>query len=203
MLTLALLIAAPTLPTIESGMLVNADYPRIREMDREEGSVTVRLLISPEGRAVRCGLLRPSGTKELDGTTCAVFLTRTRFTPAKDADGRATYGEMELPVIWRMVRGSPPKRQELPPLYDFTVAKLPDGVEPVRVAVILSINADGSLGGCSPAAEDVGPNSTPAPPALRSAACGALRSAWTVLPVVDERGAPTSYVRRAQVRFST
>lgn len=202
MLILALLLATPTLPVIEGGLPVDTDYPRIREMDRAEGSVTVRLLISPSGRAVRCGLLRPSGTKELDGTTCAVFLKRTRFNPARDAEGQATYAEIEVPVTWRLFRSGGTRREELPPLYDFTVARLPGGSGPVRVELILSIDAKGGLAGCAPMEPGNRPATETAPVELRAAACGALSAGWTALPVVNEAGTPTAYVRRAEVRFS-
>ena len=50
-------------------------------------SVTVRLQVSAEGRAVACSIYRPSPFPQTDATVCALAIEQTRFEPARDSYG--------------------------------------------------------------------------------------------------------------------
>lgn len=50
-------------------------------------SVIVRLTVSPQGRATRCSIYRPSPFPETDAAVCRLALDQLRFEPARDASG--------------------------------------------------------------------------------------------------------------------
>jgi protein TonB len=50
-------------------------------------SVIVRLAVSPQGRATRCSIYRPSPFPETDAAVCRLALEQLRFEPARDARG--------------------------------------------------------------------------------------------------------------------
>lgn len=50
-------------------------------------SVIVRLSVSPEGRATRCSIYRPSQFPETDAAVCRLALEQLRFEPARDSAG--------------------------------------------------------------------------------------------------------------------
>jgi protein TonB len=52
------------------------------------GAVTLSLHVTPEGRAERCTVARPSPWPEIDARFCAFALRRFRFEPALDSAGR-------------------------------------------------------------------------------------------------------------------
>jgi periplasmic protein TonB len=52
-------------------------------------SVIVRLSVSPQGRATRCSIYRPSPFPETDAAVCRLALDQLRFEPARDASGNA------------------------------------------------------------------------------------------------------------------
>ncbi len=71
-----------------AGALANRDYPRSALRERAEGNVAVRYTVRPDGRVEDCRIMRSSGHKELDETTCELIERRFRYDPARDADGR-------------------------------------------------------------------------------------------------------------------
>lgn len=199
--TLLLALTAPTLPVLESGGPKPGNYPEIKNMWEEDGTVVVTLLVAPTGRVVRCGLLRPSGTEELDGTTCAVFLIQSRYTPARDVAGNPAYAEITTAVTWRMWDRSAPTPSRLPALFDVTVARLPGGeAGPVRVPLVLGIDEAGGLTSCSPAPEVDG--QTKGMAALNAVACRQAHGVWTPLPMLSETGRPVPYLKSASVEFA-
>jgi len=56
--------------------------------------------VDARGRASGCTVLRSSGSAALDETTCRLVLKRFRFTPARDAGGQATPGEIDYDQEW-------------------------------------------------------------------------------------------------------
>lgn len=80
----------------------NQDYPMEALRAEEQGTVSLELDISPEGRAVNCHILGSSGSRRLDVRACQVILIRARFEPARDAEGRAVADVYGTRITWRI-----------------------------------------------------------------------------------------------------
>jgi protein TonB len=91
-------VAQRNLPSYVS----RADYPASAVRAGEEGEVAFRLGIGPDGRVSACTIIRSSGSAALDGTTCRIMRSRARFTPARDAAGRAVADSMQSSLRWRL-----------------------------------------------------------------------------------------------------
>lgn len=78
------------------------DYPPDALRAREQGVVYYAVIVAPSGRVQACAVTRSSGSAALDAATCAIFFTRVRYTPAKDAAGRAVIGQDMGHVTWRL-----------------------------------------------------------------------------------------------------
>ncbi|MEA3000036.1 MAG: periplasmic protein TonB [Sphingomonadales bacterium] len=83
-----------------------ADYPASLAGRPRPGPVSVLLTVGPNGRVTRCDILRASGAAALDAATCRLLVSRSRFTPASDADGRPTQGGMSATILWPAPAGS-------------------------------------------------------------------------------------------------
>lgn len=101
-----LLIADPAPPRpIGGGWITTDDYPaEARRYDRQ-GTVAFTLAIDAGGRVTDCTITGASGAASLDSATCRLARTRARFTPAKNAAGRAVAGTFSSRVTWAL----PPK----------------------------------------------------------------------------------------------
>lgn len=102
-----LLAAAAAAPPPSSAraaadLITEADYPRASRRKGEEGTVTVRLDVTPRGRVGRCTVVQSSGFARLDAATCRVIGARARFTPARDARGHAVADSVTTRVAWRL-----------------------------------------------------------------------------------------------------
>lgn len=75
--------------TLIRGGIVDRDYPRDARRARLGGVVTVRFTVEPDGRVDGCRVTQSSGVASLDLTTCRLIEQRYRYTPARDAAGRA------------------------------------------------------------------------------------------------------------------
>ena len=64
-------------------------YPPEALRNREEGTVRFEVQVRADGRAGACRVTVSSGSSALDDSTCAIMMERGRFTPARDAEGRA------------------------------------------------------------------------------------------------------------------
>lgn len=74
-------------PRYLRGRLVNSDYPRAARA--AEGSVTVSFTVETDGSVSGCRVTESSGNADLDATTCRLIERRLRYSPARDAEGRA------------------------------------------------------------------------------------------------------------------
>jgi protein TonB len=89
-----------------AGALANRDYPRSALRERAEGNVAVRYTIRPDGRVEDCRIMRSSGYKELDETTCRLIEKRFRYRPALDRSGRAVAATEYKSYDWYLPRGA-------------------------------------------------------------------------------------------------
>lgn len=69
--------------------LTNRDYPQTAGNREAVGQVQARVMVSPAGRASDCQMVRSSGHRDLDRTTCQFIVDRARSRPALDRDGKA------------------------------------------------------------------------------------------------------------------
>lgn len=79
-----------------------ADYPAEAKAARATGTVQFQIGITPDGRPEKCVILRSSGFKALDDTTCETILKRARFIPAIDGHGSPAEGGYRDRVIWKL-----------------------------------------------------------------------------------------------------
>ena len=70
------LYAGPSRPWVSDD-----DYPPAALRRHVEGAVTARLTIELRGHVENCVVIRSSGDRELDETTCRLLLRRARFKP--------------------------------------------------------------------------------------------------------------------------
>ena len=80
------------------------DYPAAAWREGREGTVKFALAIDAYGRVTQCTVTQSSGHADLDATTCRLIVRRARFTPNRDAEGKATSGTFSSEVTWRVPR---------------------------------------------------------------------------------------------------
>ncbi len=78
-------------------------YPRIARRNGEQGTVTLRVLVSPDGAATQVELERSSGSNALD-TAALETVKSWRFTPARRA-GDPVAAWVIVPVVFRLTPG--------------------------------------------------------------------------------------------------
>jgi periplasmic protein TonB len=78
------------------------EYPYQAMEANEQGFVAYRLEIGPDGRVSGCSILQSSGSAALDSGTCQIVSHRSRFTPARDGEGRPVPDRRDGWVTWRL-----------------------------------------------------------------------------------------------------
>lgn len=81
------------------------DYPVEALRRGSQGTVKFELQIDTSGRVSNCTVTDSSGDETLDQVTCSILRERTRYTPARDAEGRPTVGGDRGSVTWRLPDG--------------------------------------------------------------------------------------------------
>jgi protein TonB len=84
------------------------DYPRAAFESRAMGVVYLRFVVQPNGRVRGCAVTRPSGSAELDRTTCRLIERRFRYRPALDGEGRPTAETVRGEHHWEIGPEPPP-----------------------------------------------------------------------------------------------
>lgn len=96
-------MAAPvTPPDFSAAQLDNPGprYPMLSKRNREQGTVMLKVLVSPDGRAQELGIETSSGFKRLDEAALDT-VRRWKFLPAKQA-GRAVAAWVLVPVTFAL-----------------------------------------------------------------------------------------------------
>ena len=88
--------------TPSSTWVQSDDYPWSAIRNEFEGWTGFRLTVSELGEATSCEVSEPSGHPELDRRACNAIMTRARFYPALDNDGRPTEGAYQSRVVWKL-----------------------------------------------------------------------------------------------------
>ena len=92
--------ALSELPKANPAALFSADqYPPEAIRAGEQGRTVAVALVDASGAAKTCTVVESSGSHALDTATCKV-LTRARFTPGKDKDGKPVPAHLVVPVRW-------------------------------------------------------------------------------------------------------
>lgn len=134
----------PSPPTITS--IPPIDYPRDAKVIDSSGYERVLLTIDPTGKVIHCDVVVSTNYPALDEAGC-VQIQRARAKPAKDLDGKATYGTISKSISFM---GSE-NRLSAPPSTDLqlVVNKLPNKDQPFALrAAALLINASGNVTLC-------------------------------------------------------
>lgn len=84
------------------GWVTNDDYPQAALMSEEQGRTAFRLDVGADGRPASCAITASSGSRTLDAAACKLLMRRARFTPGKDADGRAVGGTYANSFQWKI-----------------------------------------------------------------------------------------------------
>jgi protein TonB len=92
---------APLPPTAWPFRLFSQDdYPAAARRAREQGRVTYRIEIGPDGRVSGCAVRWSSGSASLDAATCRIVSRRARFAPSRDSAGRPVRDHRDGDVLW-------------------------------------------------------------------------------------------------------
>jgi protein TonB len=70
------------------GSIDDSDIPREARRRNFQGSVSVRYVVTPDGRATQCQVVRSSRDVDVDSMVCRLIEKRYRFMPALDSAGR-------------------------------------------------------------------------------------------------------------------
>jgi TonB family protein len=94
-------VAVPaTGPPSLAALVSNEDYPPEALRNEQQGTVAVTLAIDATGRVSRCRVTESSGFVSLDRATCRLLSARARFSPARDAAGRAVPDTYPQRIRW-------------------------------------------------------------------------------------------------------
>jgi TonB family protein len=95
-----------------AAFITEADYPLEARRNEEQGTVGFEVVVAPNGTVRRCRVSASSGFRSLDRATCDILSDRVRFSPARDASGRAVADTFAGRVQWAL----PPPDPEAPPV---------------------------------------------------------------------------------------
>ena len=82
-----------------AGLIANEEYPEAARDREEQGTVRVRLGVSPSGQVTSCNVTQSSGSSTLDNFTCRILTRKARFTPARDSNGNPIADTVTSPPI--------------------------------------------------------------------------------------------------------
>lgn len=92
-------------PPRQTRKIPDREYRRISASGLRNGSVAVRIVVSPEGRAASCRTARSSGNPSVDALVCQLTQQYVRYRPARDANGRPVSWELTWEPYWYSTRG--------------------------------------------------------------------------------------------------
>ncbi len=95
----------PLKPLTSPGSWVtDDDYPPSAVRQGHDGTVAFQLQIDSTGLPAGCSVTHSSGYEELDQQVCSLLVQRARFSPARDASGKAVAAPYSGRFTWRMAR---------------------------------------------------------------------------------------------------
>jgi protein TonB len=81
---------------------IQENYPARALREEIEGTVGVRVSVTPDGRATGCSVTASSGSDILDAAACAGMERYARFDPALDNDGNPTTGSYSTRITYKL-----------------------------------------------------------------------------------------------------
>jgi protein TonB len=81
---------------------IQEDYPSRALREEVEGTVGVRVTVTPDGRATGCSVTASSGNSDLDSGACRSMERYARFEPALDDAGNPTTGSYSTRITYRL-----------------------------------------------------------------------------------------------------
>lgn len=81
---------------------IQENYPARALREEVEGTVGVRVTVTPDGRATGCSVTASSGSTILDQAACTGMERYSRFEPALDAAGKPTTGSYTTRITYRL-----------------------------------------------------------------------------------------------------
>lgn len=82
--------------------LTRGDYQQLAANRLPQGRAMVALRVEPTGLTSNCRVVRSSGDGVVDGGLCPLVLSRLRFRPALDDQGRPVAYQLEYVATWRL-----------------------------------------------------------------------------------------------------
>jgi len=83
---------------------IQENYPARAIRDETQGSVGVRVTISPQGRVTACSVTSSSGSSILDEAACDGMTRYARYNPALDDAGNPTTGSASTRIVYQLDR---------------------------------------------------------------------------------------------------
>jgi periplasmic protein TonB len=81
---------------------IQENYPARALREEIEGTVGVRVSVTPDGRATGCSVTASSGSDILDAAACAGMERYARFDPALDNAGNPTTGSYSTRITYKL-----------------------------------------------------------------------------------------------------
>jgi protein TonB len=81
---------------------IQENYPARALREEIEGTVGVRVTVTPDGRATGCSVTASSGSDILDAAACAGMERYARFDPALDNAGNPTNGSYSTRITYKL-----------------------------------------------------------------------------------------------------
>jgi protein TonB len=81
---------------------IQENYPARALREEIEGTVGVRVSVTPDGRATGCSVTASSGSDILDAAACAGMERYARFDPALDDAGNPTTGSYSTRITYKL-----------------------------------------------------------------------------------------------------
>lgn len=81
---------------------IHAEYPAYLLRESAQGSVGVRVAVSPEGRATFCEVLEFVGPAGFNDAACLSMVRHARFSPARDRAGQPVWGTFVTRITYRI-----------------------------------------------------------------------------------------------------
>ncbi|MDE1917200.1 MAG: TonB family protein [Sphingomonadales bacterium] len=89
-------------PDWVGGRIKPSDYPLAAREAQAQGTTSVTISVSAQGRPSACRLTHSSHSRDLDAATCDLVMRRFRFRPARDSAGHAVAGEVDYDQEWTL-----------------------------------------------------------------------------------------------------
>ena len=89
-------------PVLLSGNIDERDYPSSALNARAQGLVLFVFTVAPNGLLSDCRIVRSSGNRALDDTTCRLAMRRLRYRPAFDTAGNPVPAQVRGEQSWEL-----------------------------------------------------------------------------------------------------